>query len=161
MIIVEGPDNSGKSTLVRELSHRLGWPTHHPGGPPKTEDERVLRMCEQMIIRDQNIIYDRCTCISDQVYRQLIGISMFDQFTFLMTRHQSVKVIYCRPPLSKLMDLSTMTIEEHDTEEQLALVRDKQRIIVAGYDYVMDRIPRVIRFDYTKNTIEEVLECLK
>ena len=79
MIILEGMDGSGKSTLAKILQDTFNIPGIHPGAPPK--DPRV----EQQMMRIQgaeagnSIIYDRVTCISQQVYRK----RMFDEWYML------------------------------------------------------------------------------
>lgn len=67
MIIVEGMDNSGKSTLIRALRVVLDWPVQASEGPPKyrgEQNDRVLRYMSQPV----RTIYDRHPCVSQPIY---------------------------------------------------------------------------------------------
>ena len=50
IIILEGPDGGGKSTLAGQLSASTGWPVVHRSAP-KSEDEKrqMMAMYEQVI----------------------------------------------------------------------------------------------------------------
>jgi hypothetical protein len=68
VLIVEGPDGAGKTTLVRELSREFNLKIHPkgervdgPDGPPKQDErERVWRAIGDMVMGNKPIeIYDR------------------------------------------------------------------------------------------------------
>jgi len=69
MIVIEGVDNSGKSTLIRALCTSLpAWKVQGSEGPPKHPgemDERVTRYLEQS---PAMTIYDRHPCVSQPIY---------------------------------------------------------------------------------------------
>lgn len=69
MIVVEGVDNSGKSTLIRSLHSILPHYDVQPSeGPPKfpgEQNERVTRYLERHTHR---MIYDRHPCVSQPIY---------------------------------------------------------------------------------------------
>lgn len=67
-IIVEGPDNAGKSTLVRHLASALTIPVVPGEGPGKSYEEindRVRRYASL-----DNVIFDRHPCVSQLLYNQ-------------------------------------------------------------------------------------------
>jgi len=68
MIVVEGVDNSGKSTLIKALQVVFPErPVQGSEGPPKYKgemDERVARY----IMQPANTIYDRHPCVSQPIY---------------------------------------------------------------------------------------------
>jgi len=48
MIILEGPDNSGKTTLANKISARYNHPVYHAGGPPANKDEAYKRLSDTL-----------------------------------------------------------------------------------------------------------------
>lgn len=81
MIIIEGPDDSGKSTLANLLSIATGFHTIHSPGVIKhneTWDERKYWYHHLAFL--QNIIIDRCFYISEYVYGHVLrNHSMVDK----------------------------------------------------------------------------------
>lgn len=61
IIIIEGPDGSGKTTLAEKLSRQTKYPIMHRT-QPKSEEEKKLMMGEylQTIRSGKNMIFDRC-----------------------------------------------------------------------------------------------------
>jgi thymidylate kinase len=68
IIIIEGPDGSGKTTLANQLSKQTGYKIIHRV-QPKTEEEKAIMMGEylQTIRSGKNMIFDRCW-YSEMVY---------------------------------------------------------------------------------------------
>ena len=58
MLIFEGPDNSGKSTIASYISYELNIPLHHFGKLPSNIDEFKNRV-EFMFDNKDNYIFDR------------------------------------------------------------------------------------------------------
>lgn len=68
MVVIEGIDNAGKSTLCRMISSIL--PTFQvqvSEGPPKYEGEMDKRV-EKYLAYPNNVIYDRHPCVSQPIY---------------------------------------------------------------------------------------------
>ena len=61
IIIIEGPDGSGKTTLAEKLSRQTKYPIIHRS-QPKTDEEKKTMMGEylQTIRSGKNMIFDRC-----------------------------------------------------------------------------------------------------
>ena len=61
IIIIEGADGSGKTTLAEQLSKQTKYPIIHKSNP-KTEMEKLSQMGEylQMVRSSKNFIFDRC-----------------------------------------------------------------------------------------------------
>lgn len=68
-IVVEGPDNAGKSTLIRVLHKHLGWGVVASRGPCKSQLDFVERY--QQFRRSRRMIYDRHSCVSEAIYGPL------------------------------------------------------------------------------------------
>lgn len=109
MIIVEGPDGAGKTTLVEELSRKLQLPV-----APKVVDHNTNAITDLVRWVDYNIeqgltptLYDRHRLISEPIYGPIMRGRLepgFDDFHWLKTRQaqfQTLKplVIWCLPPV--------------------------------------------------------------
>lgn len=153
MIIIEGCDNSGKSTLAKQLSERLGITVHHSGGPPKDDNEIRSRhdfVVSSLAIRTK-IIFDRVPCISDQVYGPIIrGYSPLDEDDMAeLNDHLDFPILYCRAPTKILMEV----VNDHethgfDTVEHLLGVEQNALRIIQRYDEMVSMLPH-ITYDYT------------
>lgn len=150
-IILEGMDGCGKSTLAE----KLGLKVVHPGAPPKTpEAERLLFSEQQRRISDP-IIYDRVTCISQQVYRKRMDDPWYTKPMNQLISTPHCIVVYCRPPDHRVLDISSHTVSPHDTVEMLDLVRDNAALFLESYDILMSKIPHIV-YDYTSSNFAEL-----
>lgn len=69
MIVVEGVDNSGKSTLIRALRVVLpDWHVQGSEGPPKHQGEMDERVRRYLDTQPHTMIYDRHPCVSQPIY---------------------------------------------------------------------------------------------
>ncbi len=61
IIILEGPDGSGKTTLAEKLSRQTAWPVVHRSFP-KTDEEKanMMQFYKDTIKLGKNFIFDRC-----------------------------------------------------------------------------------------------------
>lgn len=146
-IILEGPDNAGKTSLANAIKHMLGHQVtyFHPGGKPEDLEAEGLCVEQQLEALDTNwpIIMDRCTPISQQVYNpdpQLVGWRehMWQRYVDLFPI-----VIYCRPSTDKLLRVQDLTWREGETEEHKQKIITNQHKYVRRYDELMQRIPNV------------------
>lgn len=148
MIILEGMDGSGKSTLAKWLNHIFMIPVIHPGAPPSTEDLETGMMIEQSLKMHKNIIMDRVTCISQQVYQKKLGDTRYTPFNEMFSKSDSTLIIYCRPPDSLLLDANHHKPSPHDTPEMLKLVNDNLELFTRSYDILMSKTKHVV-YNYT------------
>jgi hypothetical protein len=101
MIILEGPDLSGKSTVGIRIQALCGSPIHHYGGPP----QGVLEFLQRVLNTSKHIIIDRHPCISEQVYGHIRGGKlMTDQFMDRILIEQQPTIIFCNPTLEYLLE---------------------------------------------------------
>ena len=145
IIIIEGFDNSGKSTLASRLSNELGLERVHPGGPPANIVAVMTRMDEQTqhfhCAHLVNFIYDRVTCISDACYRQNKSYAeIFKFYQDLLVAASKVMLIYCRPSDARLKNFSDHINQEHDTDEIVEHAKSKSDIIIQSYDRLINRL---------------------
>lgn len=100
IIIIEGPDGSGKTTLANQLSKQTGYKVIHRV-QPKTDEEKQIMMCEylQTIRSGKNMIFDRCW-YSEMVYGQImrddsvISYPQMYELERLLTKNGAM-IIYC------------------------------------------------------------------
>lgn len=147
-VIIEGPDGSGKSTLIRNA-----FPdAKHMGGPPKTADELVARL---NLVEPGNV-YDRWTATSEQVYGMALRHSLLVPPSILDEAILRVKpiIIYCRAP-DEIMDDNLRGQEErpHKSWQHISTIIEKRERIRELYDELMQRLPSlgcdVFHYDYT------------
>jgi len=155
MIIVEGPDGSGKSTLVREITERLGL---IQGTRSTLDRDRLHETTVQDSYRavmaavngmDEPLVWDRMF-YSDAIYAPIVRDeeTMFPRHT-LDYLHRLVlamraPVIICLPPLE-------VVAENVATTKQLAGVVENIGAIYGAYEDLVDQFSphQCIVYDYT------------
>lgn len=142
-IIVEGFDNSGKSTLAGQL----GFPILHPGPRPKNQFEEHDYLMTQKIRAHLRIVMDRVTSISTPCYTGKDWQRYAPWVRHLVDTTHCV-IVYCRPPLEVIQDFSRHTIKGYDEASQVKWLIDNAPRIVDNYDLYMSQIPHM-RYDYT------------
>lgn len=144
MIVVEGPDNGGKTSLA----NRFGLPIFTAGPAPRTEAE-VTRCIDQQYGRATlPCVQDRLTLISHQVYPDEGPSELLSALLRGFVELQGVVIVYCRPPNRTLMDFSHHSVKSYDTEESLKRIYDNQHRYIERYDDIMSHIPH-IEYDWT------------
>lgn len=138
LLVVEGADCMGKSTLIEQLRKPLGWPVTHTGGP-KTEEqlEEVLKSLEGYTERS---LIDRVPHLSEIAYRPLSRDPVpGDLQAELIRRFVALNpvLIVCR-----LQELPTLVPEAraHKPLEYWERVIKGYPGIVARYDDLIERL---------------------
>lgn len=171
IIILEGPDNAGKSTLARRLSADLNLEVVHPGGPPKNISDAISRCVEQEFVFEiatqVNFIYDRITCISDMIYRGKPQYhNIFYKFQDEIKRHKNVLIVYCRPSLKRLRNFDDHVMQEHEDAAVVQHAKDNVDRIITEYDAVMksfeeDDLFEFVRYDFELDEYSSEYSSLK
>lgn len=157
MIVLEGMDGTGKSTFAK----RLALPVVHPGAPPKTREQEERFFGEQFLKANQPLIYDRITCISQQVYQDKLFDPWYWRPLWKMISQSHCLIVYCRPPDEVVLDFSNHTVEAHDDPKQMEYVRQNGKRLLAAYDTLMATVPHAT-YDFTKGDDPEfVVRLLK
>ena len=112
ILILEGPDGSGKSTLSQMIQDELGYDVS-----PRVVSKQATAMTDLKKWVDDNLdeglqprIYDRHRLISETIYGPILRESAnegFDQLPWLgprLRRFYNMKplIIYCLPPLAEV-----------------------------------------------------------
>lgn len=151
MILVEGPDNSGKSTLIEQLANEFElFKLDRPHGPPKTPEELYDRTLDaQNFYKSKMSIMDRNPVIGESIYGPILRRhNMWDDIKnkfecevelFSKILSGTIFLIYCRPPLDVLLDLTTHQVKSYDTKEHLESLSKNKSKIVEAYDKYMSK----------------------
>src|ERR1043166_7927791 len=67
VIVIEGMDNSGKSTLARVIADHMGLAIQESEGPPRSADEINERVDRYSSMRDTHL-FVRHPCVSNPIY---------------------------------------------------------------------------------------------
>lgn len=162
IVVVEGPDGSGKTNLIRNLRKeakehylclaRMNPPTH------VSEITRIVHWVEKVFFLTPNLVLDRHPLISEPIYGPLLrGENLLEGHwnTDDIRQHFATvisRVIYCRPPTSVIY-------RELQKDEQLKGVAEKIEEITHQYDCVMKLLNhwgvRVVKYDWTAEKARE------
>lgn len=155
MIIVEGYDGAGKTTVAEKLSNRFGLMLHHAGGPPETVDDVMSCLARARGRMVRQTVQDRVTHISEGVYGMLcrprnsaLALSRVSDLGLARV------LVYCRPSDGVILNnLLTHRLKTHDTQKHGEFVRDKAPELINVYDTVVEMARGhvvVLTYDYTK-----------
>lgn len=129
-IVLEGPDNAGKSTLAGKLSASTGRQVIQSEGRekfPGEVNERVERYSFHY-----NVIYDRHPCVSQGIYALIKPNTPIHQDSINNFYSRQPLIIYCRPLVGRGMDGH---IEKaYDEAEYLRTIEDKFDELTRLYD---------------------------
>jgi hypothetical protein len=157
LIVVEGPDGAGKSTLIESARQKkeyfVRWQSSGP--PPDLKTVIQVLFWLSSFPKDVHVVCDRIPCISDRVYGPILrGIDLFEKMPLDFGLGKLDTLVYCRPP--------TETLLKNATEgTHLEGVRERQEQIVQGYDALINKLAeklsaRVIEYDFTKESPVEL-----
>jgi hypothetical protein len=143
-VIVEGPDNSGKTTLVNYIAARLGLPIIKGEGPPNDHVEWAARF-----ERDPGgyTLFDRHTAVSEPIYGGILrGVNYAEAYPHLINQFYATPrlFIYCR---NETWDLNGHdATHERDTPEHLEALAQHHPAICQAYDkWALERAHVVYR----------------
>lgn len=166
MIIVEGPDGAGKTTLIQQLSHAWGVPI-----APRvvaTDTSAMVDLCEwteQNLNRGfhSDVLYDRHRLISDPIYQAAIPTKTPDMRLYRpgWLRSQYERFMQCHPFI--IMCLPPRTVVHAnlaDDPHNEAILPHIDRVY-NGYAAALAQLKtnprcRVIHYDYTYGHFTDV-----
>lgn len=132
-IVLEGPDNAGKSTLAKIIGDTMGWPVVGSEGREKYAGEINDRIKRYFQDYQEKHIFDRHPVVSQGIYRMLHHKTAVDEALEEAFYDANPLLIYCRPP-SIERGLDGHIAREDDDDEYLKTVEDNYRQLVQAYD---------------------------
>jgi len=149
IIIIEGPDGSGKTTLAQKLSKQTKYKIVHMS-QPKTEDEKkqMLGQYLQIIRLNKNLIFDRCW-YSEMAYGPVMRKESIISFIDMYVLEEALAkagaiIIYATGSKAALWQHCQKRGEDYVT------ARDDFNAICDNFDSIMNvphHIP-VVRYEY-------------
>lgn len=130
-IVLEGPDNAGKSTLAGFISTELNRITVHSEGREKYANEINERINRYFGLY-HDVVYDRHPVVSQTIYHMIVENTEVDHE--LATRFYDSKplIIYCRPDPERGME--GHITKEYDAPDYVQKIQDNFRQLVSVYD---------------------------
>ena len=168
LIIVEGPDGAGKSTLITKLVSDFGFNVYRSGGPKDAENMKRVVKEMALLALDPTTIYlcDRAPWISELVYSQALGrepVMPMDFFSPCFALSQ--RIIYCNLNDSVSM-LSNMSREfkAHKPAEHTAQVVKNYQEICNLYDELIDEMEiagmDIFGYDWMNGSYEDLTQWI-
>ena len=150
IIIIEGPDGAGKTTLANKIKDQTGFMLLHRT-QPKTEEDKQRMMDEyvQVIKAGKNCILDR-SWYSEMVYgpvmrdTSVITYPQMYELERLLARNGAL-LIHCTAPEAALWKRCLRRGEDYITD------RDTFHKICNGFDQLMYDVPHhipVLTYEY-------------
>lgn len=145
-LILEGPDNAGKTSLAQQLlAKNVHVKYNHPGGKPDSFEDEVRCINEQLIwLLDHHTILDRVTPISQRVYNPDETADKFRIDKWSSYLAMKPVVVYCRPSTDRLMRFQDFTWRDGETEEHRQKIIRNQHTFIERYDAIMATVPHVL-----------------
>lgn len=162
MVIVEGPDNSGKTTLARKLAADMELVYINNRQRPrgfKDLDYDAFHFCD--VAKVFPTIFDRWGPISEPIYGRVIRDTQWPLKEELVQVHQYVAglkplVLYCRPSNKRILDFG-------DTE-QMEGVKTKAKQLIKAYDKEMKFVNQyltVCPYDYETHSYDQIRQIVQ
>lgn len=159
-IVIEGPDGAGKSTLIQKLGDVLPHVPTPTGGASKDAAELLLRIRNLEEAGDY-VLFDRCSHISDCIYRRSLGKIplVYEDYLHERLRKWNPVIVYCRLDNSKAM-LENMARhhKDHKPVEYMKAVEKSHMDIVRRYDLTMEVLRNegmdVFRYDWQTDNFD-------
>lgn len=129
MVVIEGMDNSGKSTLAEEMASYFGLVVQESEGPPKSDQE----------------INDRCELYGSMADRLFVRHPVISNSIYGKFRDEGnpitpdrTRAFYEAKPCLIYCDAGTRAfdghiLKEHDTDEHQALIQQHQEELLKEY----------------------------
>lgn len=169
MIIVEGPDGAGKSTLVEMMTRKLLLPQ-----APRVVSKDAQAMVDIKAWVEENVkggfqrtIFDRHRLVSEFIYGPLLrrkqeeGFDDIEWVNEMLFRLYALRpiIVYCLPPLGEVK-------KNLKNDENNRVVRSKipQMYTLYAHRIGLDMIAhghRTLLYDYTQDRADEIIIAVR
>lgn len=159
-LILEGPDNGGKTSLATRLRSCTSAHYFMAGSPPVNHIEELKCMHEQYDLLSgpdtSSIIVDRLTSFSQPIYNPDSEHDENRRFFRQAIIDLKPIIVYCRPSTDKLLRVQDLTWRDGETEEHKQKIIRNQHIFVERYDKMFAGIP-CVTYDYENDGNRELI----
>lgn len=165
MIIVEGPDGSGKTTLVKMLADELSYDVAPKAVNHDTSSTvgNLSAWVDDAFHFHPRTLFDRHALISEPIYGPVFRGGVRDDFSLpgwysgrwrvLLTRRPTF--IICLPAIDVVM-------ENLRNDEDNVVVRDKQPLVWWQYWRLVNTLPfPCLHYDYTTDDLEDTTRTIQ
>ena len=126
IIIIEGPDGAGKTTLATQLSEQTGYPIEHRSKPENEERTKMREEYLDLVMSGRNVILDRCwysEIVYGKVMRDQAYIAYDDMLAFeeLLANNGGGIIIHCTNGLNTLWKRCQKRGEDYITNKDTLL----------------------------------------
>lgn len=158
VVILEGPDGSGKSMVAKHLHDKYGYEIEKTGPPPSSGDVSALyrHRLRTSLARSTRTVFDRLH-VGEAIYGPLLrgadrmGADGLDSIERIIAEN-NVALIICCPPWDTLVEGWRSKDDLLKNEDMLRAVRDK---------YFTHAVRLGVRvYDWTASNADEVLKGL-
>ena len=129
MLIFTGMDNSGKTTLVNQLSKKLHLPIIKSMGPNFSKEEKHLWILDQLTREKcfpDSVLYDRFLPLEEMVYGKVLRgdpIYSLDGYYMGLLKELDPIITYTRPPRKKIFDFG-------DREQMKGVIKQREKLLL-------------------------------
>jgi adenylate kinase family enzyme len=155
-IIIVGMDNTGKTTLVNQLSEFYNCESIKSLGPGYTRQEMIDEVKRKLELPHRAIL-ERFSILEELVYGKVLrNNSKFNIDDMDWLRDYDFTIIYCRPEDEVIYNFGDREQMKGVIEQRVKLVQEWDELImnVAKMGFV------VIPYDWTKNTLEDITKII-
>jgi hypothetical protein len=158
MVVLEGPDGGGKTTLAELLCKTLGYEHVRSEGPEKQPgeiDERIERYFYEYGVR-QNVLFDRHPCVSQLAYSLIHAQTAPNDRLIRRFYADRPLIIYCRPDPEKVTHTSTGA---WDTPDYMKKVDESYSLLLEWYDaWAVGKAHYIYRIGEPVKPIEDLIK---
>lgn len=153
IIVLEGMDNSGKTTLGHQLADDLQLTEVHACRKPQVAQD-IADYQEWLEGSPNHVVVDRHPAFSDLVYGPILRGRTPANWIMAQNIRKHVFLVYCRPPDTQILNFK----DRH----QMSGVREKGPFLIKGYDGLMESLKPDFRYDFSQpKQLENLLDYLK
>lgn len=176
MIIVEGPDGSGKTSLIGKMTEAFGLPVMPKAVNSQGEEETDLcRWVEQSMVRGwQPVIYDRHALVSEPIYGSRKGELRGDfkdrswlELQYIALREVNPVIIVCLPSFEAVVknvradETNSAFFGLDPNDRHLEPVRRKVAPIYWAYHCLVANNLNFVHYDYEKHPLGSVMNYVQ